>query len=1121
MGGPTTDRSGVPPQKRCFSDWWHGLLVTVLLPCPSLAQGDAASPPVRIEHPARLEISREPRVEHLSTEHGLSSNAINSMVQDHAGFLWIGTGDGLNRYDGYELTVYRNDPFAPRSLAGNRVRVVFVDHLGTLWIGTDQGLSRYHRPGDDFQRYPSVPGDPDSLSHQRVNILTEDRAGVLWIGTHRGGLNRLERSTGRFTHYRHDPENPNSLSSDEVWAVHEDRAGVLWVGTDVGGLNRFDREAGRWAHFVPVAGRPDSLSHDEVRAIHEDPDGPLWIATKGGGLNAFDRESETFRHFRHRPGDPRSLSDDSIYALAEDRAGVLWLATNDGLNSFDREREVFTALRYRRRGSVGLSDSHVRSLYEDRAGVLWVGTNRSGLDKVQPALTEFTYVDLAQTFDWGNDLIIALHPDGQGGIWIGTRSNGLLHLDRGARKLTRFRGLPVDADGVSDGQVWAIQSDGERLWVGTETLAELDRETGRYVDHIAPASGDLVDFEYGGRESFDVRALERDGPDTLWVGTDHGLVEFDRGTGRLAHHRHDPIDPTSLSHDRVTALLKDRDGELWIGTYSGLNRFDRERGTFVAYRHDPSESHSLSDNLVRALHVDSQGALWVAPHTGLDRFDKASGNFTRFATDVAPLNRQILCLVGDDRQALWLATGQGLIRFNTRDKTTRIYDVGDGLPFDRFTSCARNERGEVILGGFLQILIFQPERMARNPHVPPVALTRFKVVDRDLALNRSASRTLPHDDNFITFEFAALDFSSPAKNQYAYRLLGVDKDWIYNGHRRSASYTNLDPGEYTLRVQGSNSDGVWNRDGLSVGFRITPPVWRTWWFQALCIGAIAFAGFAVHRLRVRAIGRRKAQLEEQNTRLSEEIARRRQAELDRERFISELEEHRDQLETQNAELERFTYTVSHDLKTPLVTISGFLGLLEKDAGAGDLDRMRRDIDRIKAASGRMGQLLDELLELSRVGRVVNEPEEFCLGELAREAVQQVAGRIAEVGVEVVISPDLPRIFGDRVRLLEVLQNLIDNAVKFMGEQPEPRIEIGTGTEGGGLIFFVRDNGAGIDPRYLKKVFGLFERLDQEVEGTGVGLALVKRIIEVHGGRIWVESDGLGRGSTFYFTLPPA
>ena len=1123
MGGRTNGRIGEVPQRRRSAVRGQCLLWTTLLLWPSVASVAAASPPETTDHPASLEILREPRVEHLSTEHGLSSNGINSVVEDHLGFLWIGTGDGLNRYDGYEFTVYRNDPYAPSSLPGNRVRAVFEDHLGTLWIGTDQGLARYHRPRDDFERYPSVPGDPGGLSHRRVNTLYEDRAGALWIGTHRGGLNRLERSTQRFVHYRHDPENPNSLSSDEVWAVHEDRAGVLWVGTDVGGLNRFDRDTGRWAHFVPVAGRPDSLSHDEVRAIHEDPDGRLWIATNGGGLNAFDRESETFRRFRHRPGDPQSLSNDSVYALTEDRSGVLWLATNDGLNRLDRERETFTALRFRRQGPGGLSDSQARSLYEDRTGVLWVGTNRRGLNRIQPPLTELTYIDLTQTFDWGSDIILALHPDGPDGIWIGTRAHGLLRLDRGARTLRRFRDR-LEVDASRDDQVWVIAGDQEGLWLGADTLVELDRGTGRRVDRIAPASDHLVDFEYGGKESLDVRALELEGPDSLWVGTVNGLLEIDRPTGRLTHHRHDAADPDSLSHDQVTALLAGRDGALWIGTYSGLNRFDRERRRFVSYRHDPSDARSLSDNLVLTLYGDSQGALWVATRTGLDRFDPASGTVTRFASNIGLLNRQILCIFEDDRQELWLVTGQGLIRFNVREDASRGYGVSDGLPFDQFTSCAQNERGEILLGGFLKVLIFQPEQMARSPHVPPVVLTRFKVVDRDLTLSQPASQAkavrLSHQDNFITFEFSALDFSAPARNQYAYRLLGVDKDWIYNGHRRSASYTNLDPGKYTLRVQGSNSDGVWNREGLSVEFQITPPLWRTWWFQILCIGTLAFAGIAVHRLRLRAIGERKAQLEKQNARLGREIARRRQAELDRERFIAELEQHRDQLEVKNAELERFTYTVSHDLKTPLVTITGFLGLLEQDAGAGNVDRMRRDIERIKAASGRMGQLLDELLELSRVGRVVNEPQEICLGELVREAVQQVAGRIAEGDVEVVIAPDLPRVFGDRVRLLEAVQNLIDNAAKFVGDQPRPKIEVGVRNDDE-PIYFVRDNGIGIDPRYLEKVFGLFDRLDQEVEGTGVGLALVKRIIEVHGGRIWVESEGLGRGATFCFTIPSA
>ena len=376
-----------------------------------------------------------------------------------------------------------------------------------------------------------------------------------------------------------------------------------------------------------------------------------------------------------------------------------------------------------------------------------------------------------------------------------------------------------------------------------------------------------------------------------------------------------------------------------------------------------------------------------------------------------------------------------------------------------------------------------------------------------------------YQENFFAFEFAALDFVDPQKNQYAYRLDGLEQDWTYAGTQRIASYTNLDPGVYTFRVKGTNNNGVWNETGASMRVIITPPLWQRWWFQALGVLLAIGLLLAAYQLRVRSITAR-------NRMLQKEIDERKRAEADRERLIhalegknDELEDKNAELEDKNAELERFTYTVSHDLKTPLVTIKGFLGLLQQDTAQGNADRVQRDINQISDAADKMAQLLNELLELSRVGRLMNTPEAVSLTDLAREAADLSAGRITARGVAVEIDPKMPTVHGDRVRLLEVYQNLIDNAVKFMGEQPQPRIEIGAQQHDGEVRCHVRDNGIGIDPQYHENVFGLFNRLDQSVEGTGIGLALVRRIVEVHEGTIWVESEGLGRGSTFYFVLP--
>jgi signal transduction histidine kinase len=357
----------------------------------------------------------------------------------------------------------------------------------------------------------------------------------------------------------------------------------------------------------------------------------------------------------------------------------------------------------------------------------------------------------------------------------------------------------------------------------------------------------------------------------------------------------------------------------------------------------------------------------------------------------------------------------------------------------------------------------------------------------------------------VSFGFAALSYRAPEKNQYAYRLDPFDDSWAMVGSKRTATYTNLDPGRYTFRVKGSNEVGVWNQQGTSVEVVVLPPFWATWWFRGLAAVTLAVGVAAAYRLRTRTIRRR-------NAALLVEVEARRKAEEELERLVARLER-------QNAELERFNYSVSHDLKTPLVTIKGFLGALRSDLAAGDAPNADADMARIERAADHMQLLLKQLLELGRLDRLANQPEAVPLTELARAAAELSAGALAAREVQLEIQPDMPGALADRGRLLQAYQNLLDNALKFLGDQPQPRIHLGASREGAEVRCFVKDNGIGIERPYHERVFRIFERLSGETDGAGVGLAIVQRVVESHGGRVWVESEGIGKGSTFWFTLP--
>ena len=1100
--------------------------------------------------------SRGIRFDRLAQEQGLSQATVTCILQDRVGFLWFGTQDGLNRFDGYGFEVFKTDAADPTTLPADLILALHEDASGNLWIGTDGGgLARWQGQGA-FDRYQHDPEDAGSLAGNRVRALHFDRQGGLWVGTAESGLDRLDLQSGRFEHFRHDPTDPASLSDDRVRTIYQSRDGALWIGT-LGGLNRYDPSAGAFVRYRHDPSDPASLSDDGVLSILEDQAGALWVGTENG-LNRLNRGSgaasayqdgSAFVRLQHDPSDPASLGQNRVRALLEDAERRLWVGTDAGLSLRESPGSGFANYRNDPGDPASLGAERVMSIFQDRGNVLWVGTQGGGVSKWNPATWAFSHYR-ADPSGGGPDgggrsgsgltsnTVYAFSEDPQGRLWIGTFGGGINVLEREAgrpARFTHYRHDPGDPTSLPDDRIASLLHDRSgTLWVGTLTrgLSRLDASSGAFT-HFRH------DPERPESLAHDVLSpLFEDRQGTLWIGTfGGGLDRFDPATETFIHHRHDPQDPASLSNDRVMSLVEDAGGFLWVGTDGGgLNRLDRASGRIVRFQSEPQDPASLTNDTVLTLHIDASGSLWAGTLVGLHRLERLDmaaeqASFRHYYERDGLPNDTVYGIESDQRGRLWLSTNGGLGRFDPATDEFESFNRSHGLQSDEFNFNAhfRSRSGELFFGGVGGFNAFFPERIEANPHVPPVVLTSFTRLNRPVRFDRPLSEVeeipLDYRDYFFAFEVAALDFAAPEQNRYRYKLEGLDTDWVDLGPRRRMTFTNLDAGNYVLRVQGSNNDGVWNQQGARVAIRVAPPPWKTWWaytLYALALAAVIAWSVLHHHLKVereRSIARRERR-----------IARRERAQSEERRRL--LEEHEtliEELEAKNTELERFNYTVSHDLKSPLVTIKGFLGLLEKDAASGEADRLKRDVRRIAAAADRMGRLLDELLELSRVGRMVRPPEEVALYQLVRDALELVRGHAGTRPVDVLIDPALPVVFGDRLRLQQLYQNLIANAFKYMGEQKAPTVEIGMrrglpadpeGVDPDDEVLFVTDNGIGIEARYHEKVFGLFERLDAtETDGTGIGLALAKRIVELHGGLIWVESEGRGCGSTFCFTLP--
>ena len=859
--------------------------------------------------PAATAMTRPIRFENISLEQGLSQTTVLCQYQDRSGFMWFGTEDGLNRYDGYGFTVYKHDPEDPDSLPSDFVWAIEEDRAGDLWIGTDGGgIVRWDRGSDRFIRHGLGPERDRQISSAFIRDLAFDARGRLWIGTRDAGLERLDPRSGQVARFRHRPENPASLSDDRVYALEVDRSGQLWVGTDAG-LNRIDPMSGSVRRYLHDPLQPDSLADNRVRSIFADRDGLLWVGTYEGGLSRLDPSSGRFVNYRHDPKRPASLSHNLVRTILEDDADRIWVGTSNGLNLFDRQRGSFSRYLHDPASPHTLSDNDVMSVYQDRGGVLWVGTRSGGIDKWNPATWSFGHHSGEPTAAGGlsHRAVTALSEGQLGRLWIGTYGGGLNVLDRLTGEYLHYRHHPEIPNGLSDDRVMALLHDRlGRVWIGTRdgglNLFDPSSETFRIYRHdpVQPQS----------LSSNGVMALLEDQRGALWVATfGGGLDRFDRSSGTFLHYRHDPEATDSLSGDRVTCLAQDPKGGLWIGTDgTGLNMLPRGSSAFQRIRHDPNDRSSLAADTIYSVYVDPSGTVWVGTRdAGLSRlvsWNLSSGKaqFKNYTERDGLPNEAIYGILQDSRGYLWLSTNNGLSRFDPRRESFLNYDVSHGLQANEFNFGAhhRSSSGELFFGGVNGFNAFLPERLQTNDHVPPVVLTSFLKLNKPVAVGARAKQLdriqLGYRDSVIAFEFAALDYAAPGRNRYAYMLEGFDPDWMELGNLRRVTYTNLDPRSYVFRVKAANNDGVWNQAGLAIALEVDPPPWRTWWaylIYALLISSAVF-GFVW-------IQQRKLAWEAEYSRRLEQQVRER---------TSDLAERNTQLEELNQKLAEASLTDS-------------------------------------------------------------------------------------------------------------------------------------------------------------------------------------------------------------------
>jgi ligand-binding sensor domain-containing protein/signal transduction histidine kinase len=858
------------------------LFFGLLLACSVASCGGRVTPPPATEpvpaptslppSPSRASSTSLPQVckcvlrfDHLSIEQGLSQSSVWTIFQDSRGFLWFGTEDGLNRYDGYAFKTYKPDPDMPSSLSDRLITSIVEDKDGYLWVATRLGgINRYDPHTENFVHYLHDDTRPSSLGDNHVNVLYLDKNDNLWVGTI-NGLDLFDRKTNTFRHYVYNPSQQEGISGKNITALYQDSRGRFWVGTG-NGLNLFDPSSNTSTPYQNDPNNTSTISDNYVTSIIEDDRSTLWIGTSSG-LDKFQPDEGTFERFFHSEIDPQTIGGNYISQLYVDSTGNLWIATNTGLDRLSKIGNRFTHYKNDPTYSKSLSNNYVLSIYEDRGGVLWFGTWGGGVNKYDRQRDNFAYYrnDPNNKNSLSANLIMSIFQDSEGYVWIGTAGGGLNRFTHSTNQVIRYQHDPSRTNSISSNEVFSIAEDQDGLlWFGTEDgLDRFDRQAFTFThykwskDHPNSLSSNRVYKVYVDREN------------NVWVGTTSGLDLFDRETETFTRYQPETGNPNSLSGTRVNSVLEDDQGNIWAGTFeNGLNKLDRKTGQFTRYRYDPKNKETISNNSILSIYQDREGNIWVGTGGGgLNLYHPEIDSFTYYMEKDGLPNGVVYGILEDSSGHIWMSTNFGISRFDPKTKTFRNFDAGDGLQSNEFNSgaYAKGSNGELYFGGIEGLTVFYPSSIGDSAYLPQITLTSLTQDDNPITTDTSVETTknvvLQWPQNSLEFEFAALSYDQPGKNQYAYKLEGFDPSWHLIGTKRDGRYTNLPGGEYTLLLKGSNSDGVWNQSPLRINVTVIPPFWQTLWFRVLLslFAMVAVAGGV--RLRTRRMQDRNRQLE--------------------------------------------------------------------------------------------------------------------------------------------------------------------------------------------------------------------------------------------------------------------